>query len=158
MKWWAWTCTGSLSSVARSAIGLLYGRTDSNEWFLIQTLLAAFLFNAFALMFHHVLIYSILLLTACMSLIYSLLCICSQLKDISLNTIMRCDGETAHFPWGIFSLQVSRFQWFVFFILTGISSSALWTPACFAGFTSCNDNWKNGREISSATWIERQQS
>lgn len=44
---------------------------ELDQWFLIQILLAAFLSNAFPLMFYHVLINITLLLTLYLSLIYS---------------------------------------------------------------------------------------
>lgn len=83
--------------------------------FISKLCLLLFLPNAFALMFHHVLINFILLLTPYLPVIYSWLCICSQLKDISLNAIMRCDCKNSTFsvrnllPAGI---KISAFFFF----------------------------------------------
>lgn len=65
VRWWAWNCVGTPISVDGSAIKLLY--IELNQWFLIQILLAAFLSNAFSLMFYHVLINITLLLTVSVS-------------------------------------------------------------------------------------------
>lgn len=98
MKWWTWTCIGSLSLYCRFCHGLaLWSYIELYEQFLIQTLLATFLSNAFALMFHNVLINFILLLTLYLFLICTWLYICSQLKDISLNVIMRCGCKNRTF-------------------------------------------------------------
>lgn len=118
-----------------------------NQWLLIQILLAAFLSNAFSLMFYHVLINMTLLLTLYLSLIYSWLCICLQLKDISLNVIMGCDSKSSTISVRSLCPAVIKVSDFFLnhknIILSPVNSCL----PCRSGFTYLQWNWNKWGKV-----------
>lgn len=115
-----------------------YDHIEIYEWSLTKNLLATFLSNAFALSLHHILINFIVLLILYIFLWYTADCLSSQLKDISLNAVMRCDSKNRAFS--VRNLLPAGIKTSAPFFWTRISSSALWTSACFADLDSLISN------------------